>query len=108
MARKTRDADEANEAAETLTPIAIEMPLGPIDPPGLQATKAEQGYIGDRGLHLDVRLGKKAARAFARLRNGLRESNARLPDGRPVWTAADTLRYLLEAIADADPSVSRE
>src|SRR5690348_4432799 len=95
---------KGSAVADTVSQVILELPLGQPDPPGHQAIKAEQGYISERGMHIDVRLGAKAATAFARLRNGLRESGARLSTGRPVWTGADALRYLLETLADAGAS----
>lgn len=95
-------AKASAKSTEVIRPVTIEIPMGPLDSEGgYQADKAEKGYIGDRTMHLDVRLGPKAAKAFSRLRNGLRESGAKLEDGRPVWSSAETLRFLLEALADA-------
>jgi hypothetical protein len=34
------------------------------------------------------------------VRNGLRANNAKMSDGRPVFTNADALRWMLEEIAD--------
>lgn len=91
----------AKSNSDSIQTATLEIPMGPPDSAGYLADKAEKGFIGDRSMHLDVRLGPKAARAFASLRNGLRTSGARLEDGRPVWTSAETLRFLLESLADA-------
>jgi hypothetical protein len=33
------------------------------------------------------------------MRNGLRDRNAKLANGKPVWTNVDSLRWLMEQVA---------
>ena len=41
------------------------------------------------------------SRTFQRIRSGLVEHNAKLKNGRPVYSWADVLRWMLETIHDA-------
>lgn len=87
-----------------LDTIVIEVPFAaPVEVADYEVQQAESGVVavGRTGLHVNVQLGAKAARGFMRLRNGLRLQSARLADGRPVWTNAEALRYLLECMVDA-------
>ena len=83
--------------------VSITLPFGNCESSGHQGNRIAAGNveISSRGTHINVQLGAKAARAFARVRNGFREAGVRLPDGRPVWSNADALRYLMETLADA-------
>ena len=84
--------------------IVIEVPFAPpVEVVDYEVQQAESGMVsvGRTGLHVNVQLGAKAARGFMRLRNGLRIKSARLADGRPVWTNADALRFVLESMVDA-------
>jgi hypothetical protein len=84
--------------------IILEVPFAPpVEVADYEVQQAESGVVavGRTGLHVNVQLGAKAARGFMRLRNGLRENGAKLGDGRPVWTNADSLRFILEAMVDA-------
>lgn len=86
MARK-KDADTL---ADT---IALELPIGDLPHSGFEASQA-------RGrMHINAYLRSQAATGILRLRNGLRNRNAKFADGRPVFSTADALRWLLEAIA---------
>ena len=103
MAKSSRVNGSTVEVALTDT-IVIEVPFAqPVPVVGYECEQAESGVVsvGRTGLHVNVQLGPKAARGYMRLRNGLRESNAKLADGRPVWTNADALRFLLEGMVDA-------
>lgn len=90
--------------AEACDMVEITVPFAhPVETRDYEGEQADSGVVsvGRTGVHVNVQLGPKAARGFMRLRNGLRASNARLGDGRPVWTNADALRYLLESMVDA-------
>jgi hypothetical protein len=82
----------------------IAVPLG--DMPSIQGYEQEQcaaGMVTIEGypprVHIQAQLGPEAAMAFMRIRNGLREQNAKLGNGRPVYSNADTLRWLMEQVA---------
>lgn len=97
----TASTSAVANACET---VEIEVPFAsPVDSHDYEAEQADNGVVavGRTGVHVNVQLGAKAARGFMRLRNGLRKANCRLVDGRPVWTNADALRYLLESMVDA-------
>ena len=89
---------DACEMVEITVPFAH-----PVETKDYEGEQADSGVVsvGRTGVHVNVQLGAKAARGFMRLRNGLRTSTARLADGRPVWSNADALRYLLESMVDA-------
>lgn len=84
----------------------LSLPLGGVETSGYMAALAARGrvIIDDRGVHLNVQLGSRAAHAFIRVRNGLRDAHAKLPDGKPVYSNADALRYVFEQIADMLPN----
>lgn len=84
--------------------VTVELPIGDLPPGGYELERAHSGKIaiGARGTHVDAQLGGDSAEAFLRVRNGLRESNAKLASGRPVYSNADTLRYIMEQVADGN------
>jgi len=64
----------------------LELPLGPI---------AEKIHISR---HVDTQLSHAQARAMRSLIEGLRDSNAKLANGRRVTTSADVVRFILDQI----------
>lgn len=83
--------------------VTITLPIGGGEQPGYQSQLIEGGDVSldPYDAHVNVNLGRKAAVALVRVRNGLRAAGAQRGDGRPVWTNADALRFIFEAIADA-------
>jgi len=94
------EVDSAAAAPETIT---LELPVGAGEQPGYQSELIEAGEVSleQPGAHFNLQIGPRGAAAFARIRNGLRESHAKLAGGRPVWSNADALRWLFDAMADA-------
>jgi hypothetical protein len=94
MARKNAAVVEAAE-------ISITIPIGDGPETGYEAKQAQAGKLtlSQPTLHLQAQLGPAAAEAFLRIRNGLREVNAKLAGGRPVYTNVDALRWLMEQVA---------
>lgn len=92
---KTRTA--VAEAAE----IMIAIPIGDSPPDGYEAKQAQSGklMLSQPTLHIQAQLGSEAATAFLRIRNGLRERDAKLASGRPVWTNVDALRWIMEQVS---------
>lgn len=88
-------------APDKLGAVTVELPIGELPAEGYELDRAHGGKIaiGSRGTHVDAQLGGDAAEAFLRVRNGLRDSNAKLASGRPVWSNADALRYIMEQVA---------
>ena len=74
--------------------VLIEMPLGAAP----EADSYERQKLNRGIVSVEAKLGKDAAIAFVRVRNGLRDANAKLNSGRPVWTNADALRWMMEQI----------
>lgn len=66
--------------------VTVEIPLG--EPP----------HRFDQ-VHIEGWLRRDAAHTFARLRQALRDQDARTEDGRPVKTNPDILRWLMEQFA---------
>lgn len=95
MAKKT--------ATVKVDSVTIEVPLGSTPSGGYELQSLQEGRvnIGSRGVHVDAQLGADAAEAFLRVRNGLRDSNAKLASGRPVWSNADAFRWIMEQVAGA-------
>lgn len=81
--------------------ISITIPIGDGPPDGYEALQAQRGKVSlsQPTLHIDAQLGPEAAMAFLRMRNGLRDSNAKLGSGKPVWTNVDALRWLMEQVS---------
>lgn len=79
--------DELRE--QGLDGLAVILPLA--DPPANESQYAK----------VEVRLNKAEKHAFMSLRSGLRQSNARLSDGRPVWSSADVVRWLTQQVSAA-------
>ena len=52
-----------------------------------------------REIRIDGRLVGNAAHTFAKIRQALKDQGRRTDDGRPVASAADVVRWLLEKIA---------
>lgn len=94
MTRKTAAIEADRE-------IIITIPVGEPPESGYEAQKAHAGRVvlSQRAVHIDANLGEAAAIAFLRLRNGLRDRNAKLGNGRPVWSNPDALRWLMEQVA---------
>lgn len=85
------------EAAE----IIISIPIGVGPEEGYEAKQAQSGklMLSQPTLHIQAQLGPEAATAFLRIRNGLRERDAKLSSGKPVWTNVDALRWLMEQVS---------
>ena len=94
---------ESTTAVARQKEIALSIPLGQAELTGYQRELTDEGEVlfESRGIHLNVQLGQKAAAAFSAFRNGLRAAGEKLPDGRPVYSNADALRWLCESIASA-------
>lgn len=95
MAKKAMDAAEA----------IISVPLGAAPKRNdYESQQVEEGRVTIEGhpprMNIQAQLGQDAALAFIRIRNGLREQNAKLSNGRPVYSNADTLRWLMEQVAN--------
>lgn len=67
--------------------VTVEIPLG--EPPHRF-----------RHIHLEVLLQKEHAQTFARLRQALRDKDARTANGQSVRSAPDIIRWLMEQFAD--------
>lgn len=96
MSRKTAAVEESTE-------INITIPIGDPPAPGYESKQAQSGKVtlSQPTLHLQAQLGPVAAEAFLRIRNGLRDVNAKLDGGRPVYTNVDALRWLMERVAES-------
>lgn len=86
------------EAAE----ISITIPMGEPPADSYESKQAASGKVSltQKSLHLQAQLGPEAATVFLRIRNGLRDINAKLAGGRPVFTNVDALRWLMERAAE--------
>lgn len=81
--------------------VTLNLPLGEL-PDGYERQQAEGGKLSmsqRSGTHLQVQLKPHEAETFLRIREGLRATNAKLDDGRPVWTNPDVLRYVMAAVS---------
>lgn len=82
--------------------VQLVLPVGGGEQAGYQRELVEAGEVSmETGTHLNVQVGPRGAKAFVSVRNGLRDAGARLKDGRPVYTNADALRFILDLIADS-------
>lgn len=92
----------AKKAEKTEAMIALPLGAAP-NSHGYEEKQCAEGIVTIEGnpprIHIEAHLGPEAASAFMRIRNGLRDQNARLSNGRPVWSAADTLRWIMEQVA---------
>lgn len=90
--------------ADAVKQVIVELPLGSPNSEGYETDLATSGRVQfDQGpRHLQLQMKPEEAQMFLRLRDGLRSSNAKLDDGRPVWTNADVMRWLLLAISKAE------
>jgi hypothetical protein len=68
---------------------------------GYEFQQAQSGnvMISDK-VHLNLHLGEKGSLAFLSIRNALRFQNAKFSDGKPVFSNADTVRWLVEQVAE--------
>ena len=82
----------------SLSNATITVPLGKLPNSGYELQQSEEGKIriGQAAVHINAQLGREQAITFLRIRDGLRKSNARLGDGKPVWTNVETLKWVLE------------
>jgi hypothetical protein len=89
------------EAVEDGLEIMIAIPIGVAQPDGYEAKQATSGRVNlsKPTLHIEAQLGAEAAMVFLRVRNGLRERNAKMANGKPVWTNVDALRWVMEQIS---------
>jgi len=83
--------------------VTIQLPIGKDDQAGYQTQLRDAGQVplDERGTHLNLHLGPKAARILVRIRNGLRSKNAKLSDKKPVFSNADTIRYVFENLIES-------
>ena len=90
-----RDSTMAtNGKADKKQSVLIEVPLGtPPNDDSYEQQKVNRGIVS-----VEAKLGKQAAIAFVRVRNGLRAQNAKLENGRPVWSNADTIKWMMEQV----------
>ena len=97
-----KSKDETAPAAEP-GEIQITLPVGGGERPGFQRELVEAGELSldVTAVHLNINVGRRGAAAFVRVRNGLIARGAKLEGGRPVFTNADALRFIVEEIANA-------
>ena len=90
-------------SAEAVGDIQLTLPVGSVEQSGYQSELIAGGEMSldVTAAHLNINVGARGASAFVRVRNGLRAAGSKLQDGRPVWTNADALRFIVDAIADA-------
>lgn len=96
-------AKKEAKAPARVAEISIALPVVEAgEQPGYQSELIEAGELplDISPARFNVSVGGRGASAFVRVRNGLREQNAKLQDGRPVYSNADALRWILDAIAD--------
>ncbi len=98
------EAGQPQELVEAVKQVIVELPLGKPFSEGYEKDLATSGKIQlDQGpRHVQLQMKPEEAQVFLRLRDGLRSSNAKLDDGRPVWTNADVMRWLLLEIGKAE------
>jgi hypothetical protein len=85
--------------------VSLSIPLAESQAVGYEVQQADVGVVrfdGVNTLHVNVQLGPAPAKAFLSMLAGLRAGNAKLLDGKPVWTNADGLRWLMEQVAAAN------
>ena len=95
------EADEsAYEEAAAVERVNLTLPIGESPNGNYEGNQARCGKvrIDEPGLHVNAQLGKENALTFLRIRNGLRATNAKLANGRPVWTNVDALRWMMEHV----------
>jgi hypothetical protein len=81
---KGKKAKSEKEAVELPTAL-IEVPLG----------ESDSGYISNR---VDVHLSAGERSTMKRVLNGLKSRGARLQSGKPIWSNADVVRWMLEQV----------
>ena len=96
------DAAQAGESAESqpradgtsdaaVREVQISVPL---------STAPPRGYV-QRDVHVELRArDQQQAEALRKLRDGLDAQGARLSTGQPVYSMADTVRWLAERLAE--------
>lgn len=90
--------DDGLAPSQSLQTRTIEVPFGDLPPSrGYEAQEVECGRIG-LGLHVNAQLGREDAETFIRIREGLRSTNGRLKDGKPVWTNVEVLKWMMEQV----------
>ena len=92
---KQTETTPAQLEAKLTVPIGIS-PNG--DYEGDQARCGKVRFEERGGLHINSQLDAENAITFLRIRNGLRERNARLANGRPVHTNVDALKWMMEQV----------
>jgi hypothetical protein len=83
--------------------VLVEIPL-------LDKVENQQGYSAQREAaghlnfagHLNIQLGKESAQTFIRLREALKAISAKLPNGRPVASNSDVLKWMLQHIHESE------
>lgn len=78
---------KAKAEREELPTALIEVPLGEVD---------ERGYAAR---HVDAQLTPEQRGSLRRVLRGLVDKGAKMKSGKPVWTSADAIRWMLEQVA---------
>lgn len=103
MAKRKTTTVNVTETQPTITTppktntktVPISVPVEPVEADGYEAQQIARGQLR---LHVNAQLGKDAANTFMQIREGLRKSNAKLQDGKPVWSNVETLKWMMEQV----------
>ena len=76
------------EGAGQLATVTIEFPIVDLNPEHYQAR------------HVEVQLDGRQRASLSRLRAGLESGHLKLANGKPVWSNADAVRWLIEQVSD--------
>jgi hypothetical protein len=89
------------DVKESAAAVAIMLPIGEDEAAGFQREQIAEGKLSldHPGIHFDAHVGPRGAAAFVRVRNGLRAAGAKFTNGRPVFSNADVLRFICDAMA---------
>lgn len=87
------------ESLPSIREATITVPVAEAKGTGYEYQAAASGRV-KIGVHVDAQLGRELAPAFLKIREGLRASNAKLKNGRPVYNNVDTLKWLIEQVAN--------
>jgi hypothetical protein len=97
--KKTKEGPEDANFKSDSVKVTLEIPLA--NPPaGYEVTQATGGRVqmGHLSRKTQVQLAPDEAMAFLQIREGLLAENARLPDGNPIRSNADVVRWLLAQV----------
>lgn len=64
---------------------------------GMPISEPQPGY---QHRHIDLQLKQEEVDALAGLRSGLINRGLKLADGKPIWTGADVVRWLLQELGN--------